>query len=131
MTTVSNFHVQAHIDNDKSNGKKSFTLMYKVVPCSSDQSFGIHVAELAQFPPLVVNMAKRKAAELEGVGSGECQKWKSKEKDIREGCGIITTFLEEFGKMSGDVCDGLQQLKNKYGVEIANNEFIQEVVHGL
>lgn len=67
---VANLHVVAHVDDaaDGAGGEKTkreVTLLYRVEPGVSDQSFGIHVAELVRFPQKVINMAKRKAAELE------------------------------------------------------------------
>lgn len=54
---VKNLHVVAHVDPkpDSLTGKE-ITLLYKVEPGVCDQSFGIHVAELANFPPEVVKV---------------------------------------------------------------------------
>jgi DNA mismatch repair ATPase MutS len=62
---VQNLHVVAHVTDDPVSAKRQVTLLYKVEPGVCDQSFGIHVAELVRFPEKVVNMAKRKADELE------------------------------------------------------------------
>lgn len=49
----------------------SITMLYNILPGASDQSYGIHVARLAQFPPKVLEEARRKVRELEsGEGSG-------------------------------------------------------------
>lgn len=67
---MKNLHVVAHVSDDGPNAKKDMTLLYKVEPGVCDQSFGIHVAELANFPASVVKLAKRKADELEDFNSG-------------------------------------------------------------
>lgn len=66
---VENLHVVAHV-TPRENGSqfdKDITLLYKVEPGSSDQSYGIQIAELADFPEDVIRLAKRKAEELEGI----------------------------------------------------------------
>lgn len=61
---VRNLNVAVHIEEGQT-ATREITLLYKVSEGVCDQSFGIHVAEMAEFPPTVVRLAKRKAAELE------------------------------------------------------------------
>eukprot|EP00158_Paraphelidium_tribonemae_P007365 Partr_v1_DN28219_c0_g1_i2_m76157 putative DNA mismatch repair protein Msh2 len=59
IPTIKNVHVAAVV------GSNGITLLYKVQDGASDQSFGIHVAELAKFPAEVISMAKKKVMELQ------------------------------------------------------------------
>ena len=84
---MKNLHVVAHVSSDSADKSQDITLLYKVEPGVCDQSFGIHVAQLANFPENVVKvrnhpnvtdpaltgvlqLAKRKADELEEFSKG-------------------------------------------------------------
>lgn len=57
---IQNLHVVAHVETSNTAlSGQGITLLYKVEPGISDQSFGIHVAELAHFPPDVIKVRER------------------------------------------------------------------------
>lgn len=94
---VQNLHVVAHIDNAENSRNREVTLLYKVVPGISDQSFGIHVAELVRFPQKVVNMAKRKADELEDFsGKHEEAKVQGSKDEVEEGSRMLKEILQKW-----------------------------------
>ncbi|KAK1023132.1 MSH2 protein [Friedmanniomyces endolithicus] len=101
---VQNLHVVAHIgdgedtvmeDGTSSRRRREVTLLYKVVPGISDQSFGIHVAELVRFPWKVVNMAKRKADELEDFSGKheDVQHVRASKEEVEEGSQMLKEVL--------------------------------------
>ncbi|KAJ7717304.1 muts domain V-domain-containing protein [Mycena maculata] len=71
LSHVKNLHVVAHVDEAENGREQQITLLYKVEPGISDQSFGIHVAQLANFPENPIQLARKKADELEDFGGGQ------------------------------------------------------------
>jgi DNA mismatch repair protein MSH2 len=104
---VQNLHVVAHISEGTSETdsgvqkKREVTLLYKVETGFSDQSFGIHVAELVRFPQKVINMAKRKADELEDFSGKHDENFEQASKeDVEEGSKLLKAMLAQW---KGDV----------------------------
>ncbi|KAK4933859.1 MutS-like protein, partial [Elasticomyces elasticus] len=103
---VQNLHVVAHIGDTNDAGgdatssrRREVTLLYKVEPGVCDQSFGIHVAELVRFPKKVVNMAKRKADELEdfsGKHEDESGKIHASDAEVEEGSRLLKEVLKQW-----------------------------------
>ncbi|KAI9092089.1 muts domain V-domain-containing protein [Phlyctochytrium arcticum] len=136
VPAVTNLHVAA-LRKDR-----GITLLYKVRPGPCDQSFGIHVAELANFPEKVVNMAKRKAAELEDFSApaesttvSHERPWKSSKTDIEKGNELIEQFLSEVASCSELEGEGsakiLESVKERYKEKFAQSAFVQEVLVDL
>ncbi|PPE01575.1 hypothetical protein GOBAR_DD01406 [Gossypium barbadense] len=159
---VANYHVSAHIDSSI----RKLTMLYKVAqiwhlvrienritysskydqvePGACDQSFGIHVAEFANFPESVVALAREKAAELEDfsptsiISTDAGQEEGSKRKrgydadDISRGAAKAHKFLKEFAELPLETMDlkqALQQvtkLKDDLQKDVNNSEWLQQ-----
>lgn len=151
LNHVKNLHVVAHVsDSDMQSKERDITLLYKVEPGVSDQSFGIHVARMANFPEPVVRLAKRKAEELEDFGSEQAPSQESQfsPEVIENGVQIVEELLKTWASqtpsaahdedvvMSDDLSPEAQlaELKNcfsAYQEKIDNNPWVQSLLASL
>ncbi|WVQ85977.1 hypothetical protein IAT38_008145 [Cryptococcus sp. DSM 104549] len=108
---VKNLHVEALVKERKGDGdagkERDITLLYQVKEGICDQSFGIHVAELANFPESVVKLAKRKAEELEDFGDdAPAPASKYSKTEIDSGTDIVKDFLDTWKARVGGGGEG-------------------------
>ncbi|KAK2820555.1 hypothetical protein Q5P01_023514 [Channa striata] len=132
--TVHNLHVTALTSHN------TLTMLYRVRPGVCDQSFGIHVAELACFPPSVVAMAKEKAEELEEFQEPAGEKSdqegepeaKRRRTDRQVGENLIQDFLERVKSLPAatmsdeEVKAELRRMKQELLAK--NNTYITQVL---
>ncbi|KIJ61455.1 hypothetical protein HYDPIDRAFT_137783 [Hydnomerulius pinastri MD-312] len=97
---VKNLHVVAHVGQEEGSQERDITLLYQVQPGVSDQSFGIHVAKLANFPENVVKLAKRKADELEDFAVGQHPEPQHSDEVTEEGIQIVEDLLRKWAQTS-------------------------------
>jgi len=127
VDTVSNFHVSALVHEDK------LTLLYQLQPGICDQSFGIDVAKIANFPKEVIENAQTRIANLEGLEFTKNGSYTGEERQriVIEGNNILSDYLDKI-KTLGDIKDDqelLQKFKQvKSELASTNNDFIKSLL---
>lgn len=98
MPGIQNCHVTAQ----KQTGSGDLTFLYQVRPGPCLESFGIQVAEMAKVPTVVIQDAKRMAADLEHFGSSKRQRVADRQFVQRFGALDIPSLLRQYMNGTGE-----------------------------
>lgn len=146
VPTIKNLHVMAHVEDVDNVARKgstdNITLLYKVEPGISDQSFGIHVAEIVRFPSKIISMAKRKASELDDNedGGSDSKKPHFPDNELLDGRETLKAVLKKWknnveskgglGKLSSDeVAEELRSIvSTKFKSKFESSEVLQYIL---
>ncbi|XP_012264178.2 DNA mismatch repair protein Msh2 [Athalia rosae] len=128
VPTVKNMHVTAIVGDNK------LTLLYRVKPGVCDQSFGIHVAKMANFPHDIVKVAEKKLRELENDQKVDFEGSKnpeSKRKIIQDGEKLISEFSAkckalDLSSPESEIASKIQEYKSE--VLSHNNPYINALL---
>ncbi|KAE9467134.1 hypothetical protein C3L33_00959, partial [Rhododendron williamsianum] len=142
LVGVVNYHVSAHIDSSS----RKLTMLYKVEPGACDQSFGIHVAEFANFPESVIALAREKAAELEdfspidvisndAIEEVGCKRKREYDpEDMSRGAARAHQFLKDFSALPLEKMDfkeafeKVSELKTEFAKDADNSLLLQRLL---
>jgi len=133
---ISNLHVVAHVTQSSAVRDQDITLLYRVEQGVSDQSFGIDVAEIANFPEHVVKLARQSAQALEAFNEDSL----GGSDVIDTGIDIMEIFFDTWssigsqhrdGDISMDIEQELQDVKNyvkSLRPDIEKNSWLSTVI---
>jgi len=121
VSCVTNYHVSALTDQDK------LTLLYQLEPGVCESSFGINVAQIANFPKEVIEEARLRMRKLDGFSTMEIG---NRSQEMEKGEEMITEYLDKIKNLDGESDeDKIKQfLAIREGMKGSDNLYVQRMV---